>query len=237
VKTLVIAAVSGLVLAAGGSVTAMAGSSTTAAGPGTCTDGHLWTGTGSVAGANVEGRPIGFRAGDKEGLYIWHDCDGWHLRTTDPKLPDSNPVHIYSGVVTTSGKFSTVKAFRLEKEDSLSQGSPSSFEYAFKTYHFKDGVDWRTAGSTLTFDVSKSPDKDFIVYLGEEKAVPTTNVFSFVLTDVGGQVSREASGSEASERGATSGARVRAPHFSAAAAPGERRGSALHLPPLNRRHV
>jgi hypothetical protein len=233
------AVVGGLAIAGGGTLTAMASAAPTAPGTSGCTDGHYWIGTGSIAGMNVEGRPIGFRAGDKEGLYIWHDCDGWHLRTTDPVIPDSNPVHIYSGWVTTTGKYSTLDAFKLEKQDRLTETSLSSFEYQFKTYTHKDGVNWRTTGTTLTFDVSKSPDKDFIVYIGKEKAVPTTDVFSFSLVSVGGQAAGTATSGSAGGSVAVraAGLTSQAPHGSVDAVAPRRRGSVLHLRALNRARI
>jgi hypothetical protein len=236
-KTLVMAVVGGLVLAGGGTITAMAGSAVTGApGSSACTDGHYWIGIGSIAGMNVEGRPTGFRAGGKEGLYIWHDCDGWSLRTTDPVIAGSNPVHIYSGVVTTNGKYSTFDAFKLEKEDQLTETSLSSFDYQFKTYTHKDGVNWRTTGTIVTFDVSRSPDKDFIVYVGKEKAVPTSDVFSFELVTVGGQGSGAASSGIAGGALAT-GLDPRAHHGVIDAGAPRRRGSSLQLRALNRARI
>jgi hypothetical protein len=153
-------------------------------------------------------------------------------------LPDSNPVHIYSGEVTTTGRYSTLDAFKLEKEDELTETSLSSFEFRFKTFTHKDGVNWRTTGSTMTFDISQSPGKDFIVYIGKEKAVPTTDVFSFKLVAVGGPQADLASG-------VAGGSVAEAPiALSTRVAPGSvdavqprRRNSALQLRALNRARI
>ena len=231
-KTFAIATLSGLVLAGGGTITAMAGS---AASTPTSNCDSAWVGTGSIAGINADGRPEGYRAGDASALYVWHDCDGWHIRTTDP-VAGGTAGFTYTGVVSTNGKYSRLVAFRLEGGDHLNQTAPSSFAYRFSTHQWKDGSDWRTTGSSLTFDVSKSPGRNLSIVIGKEKATPSTAVFTFVRVT--------ASPGSAGSTMARGSVHVRGVHSRAGAlgARGfasmrDRRESVLHLMPLDRKRI
>jgi hypothetical protein len=231
VKALGIAIAAALLVGGGGSVTALA----SGGGGGTACDNHIWVGTGNIAGMPALGRPKGFRAGDASAVYIWHDCDGWHLRTTDPEEP-GNPAHAYIGVVTTGGKFSVVNGFKLEKKtDKVTETSPSSFAFTFKTYHQKDGVDWRTSGTTLTFDITDSPGKNMNVVVGKAKGRPSSGQFTFV--QVAGPGASDRSGAATLALGhATAQAGKQTTRLHGLAGTADRRGM-LDLVALNRRHI
>jgi hypothetical protein len=230
VKALGIAIAAALLIGGGGSVTARA----SGGGGGSACDGHIWVGTGAIAGMPALGRPKGFRAGDASAVYIWHDCDGWHFRTTDPEEP-GNPAHAYIGVVTTGGKFSVVNGFKLEKKtDKVTETSPSSFQFMFKTYHKKDGVDWRTTGTTVTFNITAAPGKQMNVVVGKGKGRPTVSEFTFDLVAGPGASANAGTANSALVHDTTARVRTRFAGVSGAAL---RRGTALDLRTLNRRHV
>ncbi|PZS19012.1 MAG: hypothetical protein DLM60_10820 [Pseudonocardiales bacterium] len=103
-----------------------------------CDDGP-WTG----AGASVEGRPSGFDAGDAGRTYVWHDSDGWHLRTTDAR---PGP-HQYSGTITASpgARFLDVVKVRFEPGDRLWVDDHNTVHYSFTTYQGIDGIDFKVS--------------------------------------------------------------------------------------------
>jgi len=47
----------------------------------------------------VQARPRGFDAGDKGGVYMWHDDGGWHVRVTT-----RDAERVFSGTITTPGE-------------------------------------------------------------------------------------------------------------------------------------
>src|SRR5690348_14690942 len=53
-------------------------------------DAGPWTGA-----ISPEGRPDNLDAGDAGAVYVWHDGDGWHIRTTDARPVD----HHYTGTI------------------------------------------------------------------------------------------------------------------------------------------
>jgi hypothetical protein len=233
VKALGIAIAAALLIGGGSSVTALA----SGGGGGTACDGHIWVGTGNIAGMPAQGRPKGFRAGDASAVYIWHDCDGWHLRTTDPEEP-GNPAHAYIGVVTTGGKFTVVNGFKLEKKtDKVTETSPSAFMFTFKTYHQKDGVDWRTTGTTLSFDITAAPGKSMDVVVGKAKGRPTSGQFTFVQVAGPGASNQSGSSNAAALHGSAQVGKQAARRVRGVAGAAGRHGTALDLVALNRRHI
>lgn len=99
-------------------------------------DADRWTGA-----TNPEGRPDGFDAGDAGAVYVWHDGDGWHIRTTDRRATD----HHYTGTIRLSpaGSFTDVHAVRDEKDDKIFLVGENTLRYDFRTFASIDGADFR----------------------------------------------------------------------------------------------
>src|SRR5438034_1482628 len=82
--------------------------------PATDCDAGRWTGA-----ISPEGRPDGLDAGDAGAVYVWHDGDGWHIRTTDARPTD----HHYTGIIRLSdGAFADMRPVRDEKDDRVTVG-------------------------------------------------------------------------------------------------------------------
>ncbi len=164
------------ITAASAAVLALAGVETAgvvAAGPSPDTSGcDSWIGPGSES---VEGRPPDFQAATAPGTYIWHDCQGWHLRTlsTDP--------HGNNGAVGTllidGGRFRVATGFHLSPRDTFT-ASDTLLRYHFKNDSGKDGLDFRISGETLTFHIQDSPGATHAVYLGRTMQAPRSHTFT-----------------------------------------------------------
>lgn len=104
-----------------------------------CADG-AWRGPDDV---NINGRPDSFDAGDNGAAYIWHDSDGWHLRTTDI----SKDAHHYSGTIAASrgASFLDIRPVQLEKDDRVWVTGDNVLHYSFTTHGGIDGVDFKVS--------------------------------------------------------------------------------------------
>jgi hypothetical protein len=158
--------------------TAGTGASTTPAH--VCDDGK-WTG----AGVSVQGRPAGFDAGDLGRTYVWHDANGWHLRTTDA----ADGPHYYSGTITASpgAHFTDVAKVRLDPGDRLYVDDHNVLHYDFTTYEGIDGVNFRVTAcdgdrshETLGFFLQKqgTDDNPAAIDLGRADHHPTSDPFT-----------------------------------------------------------
>ncbi|MHB8571824.1 MAG: hypothetical protein ACYDAY_02550 [Candidatus Dormibacteria bacterium] len=155
---------------------------TTAATPSSaaCDDG-AWVGPDGI---NVNGRPDSLDAGDRGATYIWHDQDGWHLRTTDPAGREGH----YSGVIVPSAgvRFYDLTTVRLEKDDHVWIGEDGALHYSFATYSGIDGVDFKVsacagdrANEALRFTVRRDgEDEDAArIVLGDSHRHPDSSTF------------------------------------------------------------
>lgn len=132
---------------------------------------------------SVEGKPDGFDAGDGGATYVWHDSDGWHLRTTDKT---ASP-HVYSGrMVLSSGHFLDVNGIRLEDQDEFRVVGDTLY-YRFVTYDGIDGLDFRVAGCSpaehqaLTFHLRHDGSLDAArVIVGDAGRHPESDPFTAV---------------------------------------------------------
>jgi hypothetical protein len=113
---------------------AMSLTAATVSSPAMCGDGP-WIGPNGI---DVEGRP-NFDAGDSGAAYIWHDNDGWHLRTTDA-VPGS---HHYSGTISVSpdATVTSLQPVMLEPNDHVWVTS-KVIHYDFTTQTGIDGFDF-----------------------------------------------------------------------------------------------
>ncbi|HXA28088.1 MAG TPA: hypothetical protein VN193_05015 [Candidatus Angelobacter sp.] len=127
-----------------------------------------WVGPGSI---DISGRPSPFPANLPAGIYIWHDCYGWHLRSLDP---DPTVDHGTAGSVTVDdGRFTTVNGTGLTGRDSVSNLT-DVVRFRFKNDTGKDGVDFRVSGESVTFHIAQSPGGRSAVFLGSTMQVPPT---------------------------------------------------------------
>jgi hypothetical protein len=118
--------------------TSNSGSSTTSmstAAP-ACDDG-AWH---AADGVSVEGRPS-FDAGDSGAAYVWHDANGWHVRTTDA----TRGAHHYTGSISASpgAAFVGVRPVRNERDDHVWVTGDNVLHYDLTTYRGVDGFDFR----------------------------------------------------------------------------------------------
>lgn len=126
----------------------------------------------------IEGRPRQLGApDDKAGYYIWHDEDGFHLRTTGP-----GPRHRFRGTLTTNGEFAGVQLVRLEGDDGfVVRNGGQTLDIRFETWDQVDGVDLRIEGGdrlrfALELDGRRAPvDR---IFLGEDGSHPERNPFT-----------------------------------------------------------
>jgi len=127
-----------------------------------------WVGPGTV---DVSGRPTGFRPTDPAGIYIWHDCFGWHLRSLDL---DPTQDHGTAGTVTVDdGTFPTVAGFALTGKDTFST-TGNVLAFHFRNDAGKDGLDFRVSGESITFHIVQSPGGRSAVFLGSARQRPPT---------------------------------------------------------------
>ena len=126
----------------------------------------------------TQGRPLAFKAGD-HGVYVWHDPDGgWALRATHAGPHDRV---IFSGTLTTSGKFVDLTRVKDEANDIVAI-SPNhrTITFRFVNYGWVDGLNFATHCST-SFDVRIAIDAALaptsLVHLGAAEVSPLTNPF------------------------------------------------------------
>jgi hypothetical protein len=85
----------------------------------------------------VQGQPVSFQPGGSAGYYIWHDSNGWHLRTTTPVKEG----HTFSGRITASEDIKLVHAYKDERADAI-KVSGKTLSFRFDTHNHVDGVDF-----------------------------------------------------------------------------------------------
>lgn len=95
-----------------------------------------------VGAISPEGRPDGLDAGDAGAVYVWHDGDGWHIRTTDRRAVD----HHYTGTIRlqpAAANFTAVRTVRDERDDRVFLDGTNVLHYDFHTFASVDGADFR----------------------------------------------------------------------------------------------
>lgn len=158
-----------------------ASTTTTPSTPPTCDDGR-WHGPDGI---NVEGRPDHFDAGDVGAKYVWHDSDGWHVRTTDA----ARGAHHYTGTITASAgaSFAAVRPVHNERDDHVWITADNVLHYDLTTYRGIDGFDFRVSAcagdrehETLRFsmDYNGREQDTARIKLGDAKQHPPAATFT-----------------------------------------------------------
>jgi hypothetical protein len=121
------------------------------------------------AALDPRGKPKGFHAGDTVRYAIWHNENGWHLRTTTAKRE-----HVFRGhVLVEGGIFERIYSHDLEKEGKLRDWwrvGPERHRvtFDFKTERGLDGIDFRVSRSAkriqfeLHIDGRPEPNRVFV---------------------------------------------------------------------------
>lgn len=86
----------------------------------------------------VEGEPHNFNPGDPAGYRLWHDRNGWHLRTTTPGDGD----HVFRGVIRSADDIRVVAEFHNEPADFV-RAEDHTIVFEFHTHDGVDGIDFR----------------------------------------------------------------------------------------------
>lgn len=113
---------------------------------------------------------------DPAGYYIWHNDNGWHLRTHGP-----GNHHEFSARLHTDGEFADVDTVRLESRDDVAVvDGGKTLVLRFHTYNWTDGVNFRVhGGDYLRFDLELDGHQIRVghIYLGAEGRHPRDNPF------------------------------------------------------------
>jgi hypothetical protein len=137
-----------------------------------------WSAPGGIS---LEGRP-NFHAGDGPATYIWHDNNGWHLRTSAP----AGKGRKFGGSVTVVGHinphFVVTAQFKADGDDTITMTANNVIQYQFGTFppQMLDGFDFRVTGKTVVIraKVNGSTAPTSQVVLGGAGANPLTNPFT-----------------------------------------------------------
>ena len=121
---------------------------------------------------DFQGKPEGYKAGETQRYAVWHDEDGWHLRTTTAK----NMHQFHGKIVVKGGKCDDVKLVKGEKSDHFRVGPEKHvIEFDFKTDEAEDGIDFRTTkdSDTITWELKiDGEEKPGHVFVGHKAAHP-----------------------------------------------------------------
>ena len=99
----------------------------------------------------TQGRPANVDPETADGVYMWHDGTGWHVRATHRGVARST----FSGTITTTGRFVGVSSVRLEGHDTRTV-SPDhhTITFRFENHGAIDGLNFRTrCAPSITFDL------------------------------------------------------------------------------------
>jgi len=95
---------------------------------------------------------VDYQAGVDYGFFIWQDQDDgeWHLRWSG----DGSHADIFSGTVSATGDFSTIREFSFEGKDALTQIDSTSMSFSAVARSSDDGIDFFLPdGLEVTFDL------------------------------------------------------------------------------------
>jgi hypothetical protein len=129
----------------------------------------------------VQGEPRFFHAGGRAGFYIWHNANEdthWHVETTDPK----GVSHVYTGTLTTDGKFVNLVNVRPEGDDTITQTGDGTITFRLHTFDGIDGLKFSVDGGqhlTMDLQVDGAEAATNMIYLGRHRHHPAAVPFTF----------------------------------------------------------
>lgn len=124
---------------------------------------------------DLEGQPTQLHQGALESYWIWHDDDGYHLRTTT-----AHDRHVFSGHIECSRADAWVKAYQL-KQDDFVRLAGQRIEFHLVTQRNLSGFDFRVDwGNSATFFLEIDGHKGSLdhVFLGRENTHPASDPFT-----------------------------------------------------------
>jgi len=124
-----------------------------------------------------EGQPSMLREGAMASYWIWHDNDGYHLRTTT-----AHDRRAFSGRIDFSGGNGWAKAYQLRGNDEVKLTN-DGIAFHLATERNLNGFDFRMdSGSraTLTLQLDNDKGEKILgnVFVGQNNAHPVSNPFS-----------------------------------------------------------
>lgn len=135
------------------------------------------SGTAFAWTPQVEGKPDVFSVGEMRGYFVWHDDNGFHVRTTT-----RGGEHHFSGEIRTDGRFVKVDETRLEDNDYY-KVSPRqhTIKFNFDTQGGQDGIDFRIKGGErvkFEFYIDGHRIKADDIYIGDRGLHPRQSEFT-----------------------------------------------------------
>ena len=157
----------GTVALAAGPAGADTGTAEATADNASCASGH-WPGW-------VDGRPAGVHAQGAQGVYLWHDGYGWHLRVTHR----GTAKQVFEVKISAPSGLYGVE--RLTERGDVLINDGTTLLMRFSNYGALDGVDFRVRcgpGITVNANVDGAQVSPTRVILGRFSAHPTSVPFA-----------------------------------------------------------
>ena len=130
---------------------------------------------------NPEGQPQGLKAGVPHRYYVWHDAQGWHLRTTTARER-----HRFHGeVIADDGAIRDMRTYRAEHGDwaQVDQNNRRIF-FDLSTDEGLDGFDFLTDSQNVRFRLlMDGKERPELVYVGLTGNNPRTLPFAVANPD------------------------------------------------------
>lgn len=124
--------------------------------------------------SDLEGQPSTLREGAMASYWIWHDSDGYHLRTTT-----AHDRRVFSGRIEFSGGSGWAKAYQLGPDDVVKL-TPQGIAFHLATQRSLNGFDFRMdypSQATLSLELDDDKGQKVVqhVFLGQNNVHPNTN--------------------------------------------------------------
>jgi len=146
----------------------------------------LYVSGAALAGDQIDpnGKPMNTEAGAVERYALWHDGQGWHIRTMTKEYE-----HHFRGVIAVSGgEFVDLRGYKLEhkgpEKDLFIEGPEHHvINFDFSTKGSIDGLDFRVKGKepmlsfTLTIGEKEPKFEPGRIFIGKSGAHPSENPF------------------------------------------------------------
>ena len=138
----------------------------------------------AYAQLDPQGKPMNTSIGKTEHYEVWHDNNGWHIRTFTAKFDH----HFRGSIGVKSGEFVDVKGYKLEHKGPQADLFIVGPEHHVITFDFStkgsvDGLDFRVKGDKpmlqYTLELGEK-DPKFVperILIGKGAAHPTANPF------------------------------------------------------------